>query len=78
MNNTMVGVDLAKEVIQICTYTNNKVRSNEEMTHHEFLEWLFNSKPSRIIFEACGMSNYWKQKSIEVGHQLQYSSGGKT
>jgi len=37
MNNTMVGVDLAKEVIQVCTCTNKKVRSNVEMTHHEFL-----------------------------------------
>jgi hypothetical protein len=27
MKNTMVGVDLAKEVIQVCTYTNKKVRS---------------------------------------------------
>jgi hypothetical protein len=23
-HNTMVGVDLAKEVIQVCTYTNKK------------------------------------------------------
>ncbi len=25
MSNTTVGVDLAKEVIQVCIYTNNKV-----------------------------------------------------
>jgi hypothetical protein len=37
MKNTTVGVDLAKEVIQVCIYTNNKVQSNTEMTHHEFL-----------------------------------------
>ncbi len=74
MNNTMVGVDLAKEVIQVCTYTNKKVRSNLEMTHHEFLEWLFSSKPTRIIFEACGMSNYWKQKALEAGHQCDLIS----
>ena len=47
MNNAMVGVDLAKEVIQVCTYTNKKVHSNLEMTHHEFLAWLFSSKPTR-------------------------------
>tara|TARA_Y100000310_G_C20702291_1_gene831014 strand:+ start:10623 stop:10781 length:159 start_codon:yes stop_codon:yes gene_type:complete len=40
----MVGADLAKEVIQVCTYTNKKVHSNVEMKHHEFLEWLFSSK----------------------------------
>ena len=74
MKNTMVGVDLAKEVIQVCTYTNKKVRSNVEMTHHEFLEWLFISKPTFIVFEACGMSNYWKQKAIEAGHECELIS----
>lgn len=66
MNNTMVGIDSAKEAIQVCTYTNKKVRSNIEMTHHEFLKWLFSNKPTRIIFEACGMSNYWKQIAFEA------------
>lgn len=74
MNNTMVGVDLAKEVIQVCTYTNKKVRSNVEMTHHEFLEWLFNTKTTSIVFEACGMSNYWKQKAVEAGHKCELIS----
>lgn len=74
MNNTMVGADLAKEVIQVCTYTNKKVHSNIEMTHHEFLEWLFSSKPTRIVFEACGMSNYWKQKAVEAGHRCDLIS----
>jgi len=65
----MVGVDLAKDVIQVCVYTNKKVHSNKEMTHHDFLAWLFKTKPTVIVFEACGMSNYWKQKAIEAGHK---------
>jgi transposase len=31
MKNTVAGVDLAKEVIQVCLCTNNKVHSNIEM-----------------------------------------------
>lgn len=69
MNNTVVGVDLAKEVIQVCIYTNKKVHSNSEMTHNEFLTWLFEIKPTTIVFEACGTSNYWKQKATEAGHK---------
>ncbi len=69
MKNTMVGVDLAKKVIQVCIYTNKKVRSNVEMTHHEFLTWLFKTKPVTIIFEACSTSNYWNQKAIDAGHK---------
>ena len=74
MNNTIVGADLAKEVIQVCIYTNKKVHSNKEMTHKEFLAWLFKTKPTFIVFEACGTSNYWKQKATEAGHKAQLIS----
>jgi len=74
MYRTRVGVDLAKEVIQVCIYRNKKVQSNIEMTPNEFLCWLINNKPSTIIFEACGTSNYWKQKAIEAGHDARLIS----
>ena len=71
MYRTRVGVDLAKEVIQVCTYRNKKVQSNIEMTPEEFLYWLINNKPATVIFEACSTSNYWKQKAIEAGHDAR-------
>lgn len=74
MYDTQVGVDLAKEVIQVCIYRNKKVQSNIEMTPNEFLCWLINSKPVTIIFEACGTSNYWKQKASEAGHDARLIS----
>jgi transposase len=74
MYRTRVGVDLAKEVIQVCIYRNKKVQSNIEMTPSEFLCWLVNAKPVTIIFEACGTSNYWRQKAIEVGHDARLIS----
>ncbi|MCK5478561.1 MAG: IS110 family transposase [Methylococcales bacterium] len=74
MNSTMIGVDLAKDVIQVCIYTNKRVHSNKEMTHNEFLLWLFNTKPNLIVFEACGTSNYWKQRAIEAGHDARLIS----
>jgi transposase len=51
MKNTTVGVDLAKDVIQVCVYANKKVHSNTEMTHHDFLEWLFKTHSTTIVFE---------------------------
>lgn len=68
MKNTIIGVDLAKEVIQVCVYGNGKVRSNTEMTQHEFCEWLFKTAHTTVVFEACSTSNYWKQKAVEAGH----------
>lgn len=71
MNNTRIGVDLAKNVIQVCIYANNKVHSNEEMTQQEFSLWLINAKPAIIIFEACGTSNYWGQVATSLGHDAR-------
>ena len=74
MYRTKVGVDLAKDVIQVCTYRNKKVQSNVEMSPDEFLMWLIKNKPVTIIFEACSTSNYWKQKAIEAGHDARLIS----
>lgn len=74
MNKTIVGVDLAKKVIQVCIYTNRKVHSNTEMTPKEFTCWLVNSRPAKIVFEACGTSNYWKQLAYSHGHDARLIS----
>ena len=74
MKNTIVGVDLAKDVIPVCIYTNKKVRSNIEMTPPEFIEFLANYTSLTIVFEACGTSNYWKQKAISLGHDARLIS----
>ena len=74
MKNTIVGVDLAKDVIQVCVFTNKKVRSNSEMTPLEFIDFLAGSQPLIIVFEACGTSNYWKQKAITLGHDARLIS----
>ena len=59
MKNTIAGVGLAKEVIQVCICTNYKVRSNTGMTHREFIVWLFNSieKEDRFIFALKSLAD---------------------
>ena len=63
-----------KKVIQVCIYKNKQVQSNTEMTPEEFLCWLINAKPAIVVFEACGTSNYWKQKATEAGHDARLIS----
>ena len=74
MNKAIIGVDLAKKVIQVCSYANKKVRSNVEMTPKEFTFWLSTIQPSIVVFEACGTSNYWKQLSDSLGHDSRIIS----
>jgi len=71
MNNTIVGVDLAKEVIQACIYTNKKLRSTKEKTISEFLTFLANVKPAIVVFQACSISHYWTQKASCLGHDAR-------
>lgn len=74
MENTIVGVDLAKNVIQVCVFTNKKVLSNTEMTPSEFIGFLANSQALTIVFEACGTSNYWKRTANDLGHDARLIS----
>ena len=73
-NITTVGVDLAKDVIQVCVVTQNKVISNTEMTPQEFRCFLTKRKSCIIVFEACGTSNYWKQVALSEGHDARLIS----
>ena len=74
MHHTIIGVDLAKEEIQVCVTKHNKVHSNKAMTPVEFSAWLASSKKMIIVFEACGTSNYWKQRALEYGHDARLIS----
>ncbi|WED22784.1 IS110 family transposase [Vibrio sp. JC009] len=74
MKNTIVGVDLANDVIQVCVVRSNKVLSNKEMTPQAFNAWLAKSKPVTVIFEACSSANYWQQTAHSLGHHAKQIS----
>lgn len=74
MNNTIIGVDLAKHVIQICVVKSNKVESNKEINVAEFSAWLMRRKRATIIFESCATSNYWLQVAQDAGHNARIIS----
>ena len=74
MNHTIVGVDLAKQVIQVGVVRRNKTISNEEISADEFNAWLAMLKPATIVFETCGTSNYWKQVATSLGHDARLIS----
>jgi len=74
MNNTIIGVDLAKYVLQICVVKSNKMLSNKEINVQEFRAWLFKTKKATLIFESCATSNYWQQVAREAGHDARIIS----
>lgn len=74
MNDTIIGVDLAKYVLQICVVKSNKVASNKDINASEFSAWLAKTDKAIIIFESCATSNYWQQVAHDAGHDARIIS----
>jgi len=68
-HSTTVGVDLAKNVIQISVISSRgKELSNRALTRTKFAEFLCKQKPSLVAFEACATAHYWARAAKRHGH----------
>ena len=68
-HSTTVGVDLAKNVIQVSVVSaRGKELSNRALTRKKFAEFLGNQKPALVAFEACATSHYWARAAERNGH----------
>ena len=71
-NSTTIGVDLAKNVIQISVVNGRgKELSNRALTRKKFTEFLGKQKPSLVAFESCGTSHYWARVAERHGHKAR-------
>lgn len=70
--STTVGVDLAKNVIQVSVVSaRGKELSNRSLTRHKFAEFLGKQKPALVAFEACATSHYWARAAQRHGHEVR-------
>ena len=68
----VVGVDLAKNVIQISVLSpSNRELRNTALTRRKFAEFLARQRPSLVAFEACATSHYWARVAQQRGHQVK-------
>ena len=67
--STTVGVDLAKNVIQVSVVSPcGKERLNRSLTRRKFAEFLAKQQPALVAFEACATSHYWARTAQRHGH----------
>lgn len=67
-----VGVDLAKNVIQISVLSpSNKELQNKAFTRKKFSEFLAKQKPALVAFEACSSAHYWARVAKRSGHDIK-------
>jgi transposase len=73
MNNlNVVGVDLAKNVIQISVLSNrNRELQNRSLTRRKFAEFLGKQRASLVAFEACATAHYWARVAQRHGHETK-------
>ncbi|AEA65992.1 IS110 family transposase [Burkholderia gladioli] len=76
MNHTTVGVDIAKNVMQL-HYIDAETGEivNKPVKRAAFLEHFANRAPCLIGTEACGGSQHWARKLTAMGHLVKLMPG---
>jgi transposase len=70
--STTVGVDLAKNVIQISVVSGRgKEQLNRSLTRKKFAAFLVKQKPSLLAFESCASAHYWARTAERHGHKAR-------
>ncbi|TIT73919.1 MAG: IS110 family transposase [Mesorhizobium sp.] len=72
MKDTMIGVDLAKNVFQLhgATMTGH-LRFRKKLTRSRFRQFMACQPPAVVVMEACGSASYWAREMVKLGHEVK-------
>ena len=71
-NITVIGIDLAKNVFQLCGLNRaNKVQFNKSVRRDRLLGEIRQHPNTIISMEACGSSHHWARVFSEEGHTVR-------
>ncbi|MDH3469618.1 MAG: IS110 family transposase [Gammaproteobacteria bacterium] len=71
-HSTTVGVDLAKNIIQVSVVSaHGKELFNRSFSRTKFAEFLGKQKPALIAFESCASAHYWARAAQRHGHEAR-------
>jgi len=72
MNVTLIGVDLAKSVFQLCAVNQaGKVIFNRSVRRAQLLGLLLKYPDATVAMEACSGSNYWGRTLLNTGMNVK-------
>lgn len=70
MKDTMIGVDLAKNVFQLHGASKTgHMKFRKKLTREQFRRFMSGQSPCIVVFEACGSSSYWAREMKKLGHE---------
>jgi transposase len=68
-NDTLVAVDIAKEVFEVGVSDRpGHVAHRRRLARYEFLEFFAQLPPATVVMEACGSAHYWARRIEELSH----------
>uniref|UniRef100_UPI0036D864C8 IS110 family transposase n=1 Tax=Photorhabdus sp. RM157S TaxID=3342827 RepID=UPI0036D864C8 len=69
----VVGIDLAKNVFQVCVWmADGSVASNRKISRQKLLDVVRTFPPSTVIaMEACATSHYWGRTLQAMGYTVR-------
>lgn len=70
-NHSVISLDLAKEVIQVAVFKNDRLVSNQAMSRTALKKMLSVSVPSQVVMESCGSASYWGRFAKQCGHDVK-------
>jgi transposase len=74
-NSNVVGIDLAKHVIQVCKIDKHgELISNKAISPSKLKELLAKTVPSIVAMEGCGACHYWARLAQKHGHDVRVIS----
>ena len=72
MRITTIGLDLAKNIFQVCGVTADGVIVFNRPVRRAGLLKFFEKLPSCLVgMEACGSSHYWAREITKLGHDVR-------
>lgn len=72
MIDTMIGVDLAKNVFQLHGASlTGQVKFRKKLSRSQFRKFMEAQPASIVVFEACGGAHFWTREMQKLGHQAK-------
>lgn len=71
-NRSVLGIDLAKNVIQVCKISSEgELIYNKPVSPNQLRKLLATEKKSIVAMEGCGSCHYWSRLSERYGHDTR-------
>lgn len=72
MKDTMIGVDLAKNVFQLHGASlAGEILFRKKLTRGQFFRFMAKQPSALVIMEACGGAHYWAREMTGLGHEVK-------